>query len=160
MNWLDVILLLPLLVGLVRGLLRGLISEVIAIGAIILGVVGANIFGTPFTQWLQSQFNWPPTVCSIVSYVVLFLIITIALTLIAHALTRLMKAIHLNWINRILGGVFGMCKFGLVVLVVVFLLDKTNESFHWLDNAPVIKTSVVYPFLVKVTHGISSLFGK
>ena len=159
MNWLDVILLLPLLVGLVKGLLRGLISEVIAIGAIIFGVVGANMFGTPLTQWLLSQFGWPPTVCSIVSYVVLFLIITIVLSLIAQGLTRLMKAIHLGWINRILGGFFGVFKYGLIVLLVVFIMDKTNESFHWLDNAQVIKTSVVYPYLVQITHAISSFFG-
>ena len=160
MNWLDVILLLPLLVGLVRGLLRGLISEVIAIGAIILGVVGANIFGTPFSHWLLSQFGWPSTVCSIVAYVVLFLIITIVLTLIAHGLTKLMKAIHLGWVNRLLGGVFGICKYGLIVLLVVFIMDKTNESFHWLDKAEIVKTSVIYPLMVKATHALSSLFGQ
>ena len=156
MNWLDVLLLLPLLVGLVRGLLRGLISEVIAIAAIILGIVGANVLGKPFTAWLLTQFGWPQAVCSVVSYVLLFLAITIVLAIVAHGLTRLMKAIHLGWVNRILGGLFGMCKYGIVVLLVIFIMDKTNESFHWLDKAQVVKSSVIYPYAVKVERAIAN----
>ena len=154
MNWLDVLLLLPLLVGLIRGLMRGLISEVIAIAAVILGIVGANIFGAPFTTWILTQFGWPEAVCSIVSYVLLFLGITIALSLIGQGLTRLIKVIRLGWLNRILGGLFGICKYGLVVLFIVFILDKTNESFHWFENAQVFKSSVVYPEMIRLERSI------
>ena len=154
MNWLDVLLLLPLLVGLIRGLMRGLISEVIAIAAIILGIVGANVFGKPFATWILTQFGWPEAVCSIVSYVLLFLAITIALSLIGQGLTRLIKAIRLGWLNRILGGLFGMCKYGLIVLFIVFILDKTNEAFHWFEKAQVFKSSVVYPQMIRLERSI------
>ena len=58
-NWLDVILLLPLLVGLVRGLMRGLVSEIIAILAVILGVLTARLWASRFSEWLCCQFQWP-----------------------------------------------------------------------------------------------------
>ena len=71
-----------------------------------------------------------------------------------------MRAIHLGWANRLFGGVFGICKYGVLVLLVVFVTDKTNEAFHYLDDAPVVNTSVVYPQMVKATHAILSFTGK
>ncbi len=160
MNWLDVILLLPLLVGLVRGLMRGLISEVIAIAVVILGVVGARFAAPPFSEWLLHQFAWPQGVCDVVAYTLIFLAIAILLSILAKGLTRFMRAIHLGWANRLAGGLFGICKYGVLVLIAVFIMDKTNESFHYLDDAPVVKTSVVYPQMVKATHALLSISRK
>ena len=160
MNWLDVILLLPLLVGLVRGLMRGLSSEVIAIAVVILGVVGARFAAPPFSEWLLHQFAWPQGVCDVVAYTLIFLAIAILLSILAKGLTRFMRAIHLGWANRLAGGLFGICKYGVLVLIVVFIMDKTNESFHYLDDAPVVKTSVVYPQMVKATHALLSISRK
>lgn len=156
MNWLDILLLLPLLIGLVRGLMRGLISEVIAFAVVILGVLGARWGATPFSAWLIKQFAWPQGVCNVVAYTLIFLAIAVTLSIVARLLTKFMRAIHLGWANRLMGALFGMCKYGILVLIVVFVMDSTNQSFHWLDESPVIKTSVVYPYMVKAEHAILS----
>jgi len=160
MNWLDVILLLPLLLGLVRGLMRGFISEIIAIVVVILGVIGARFGAPPFSAWLFKMFAWPQGVCDVVAYTLLFLAVAIILSILAKLLSRLMKAIHLGWANRLFGGIFGICKYGLLVLIAVFIMDKTNEAFHWLDESPIVKSSVVYPQMVKATHVLLSFSGK
>ena len=160
MNWLDVFILLPLLVGLVRGLMRGLISEIIAIVVVILGVLGAR-FGAPaFSGWLLSQFAWPQGVCDVVAYILLFLAIAIVLAIVAKLLNKFMKAIHLGWANRLAGGLFGTAKYALIVLVVVFAMDRTNDAFHWLDEAPVVNESIVYPYMVQATDALLSFAGK
>lgn len=156
MNWLDVIILLPLLVGLVRGLMRGLISEVIAIVVVILGVLGARFAAPSFSAWLLTQFAWPQGVCDVVAYTLIFLGIAIILSILAKGITRLLRAIHLGWANRLLGGAFGVCKYGVLVLLVVFVMDRTNEAFHYLDESPVVKTSVLYPYCVKATNALLS----
>lgn len=150
MNWLDVILLLPLLVGLVRGLMRGLISEIIAIVVVILGVIGARYAAPPFSAWLLQQFAWPQGVCDVVAYTLIFLAIAIILSLLAKLLTKFLRAIHLGWANRLFGGLFGIVKYGILVLVAVFVMDRTNASFHYLDKSPVVQSSVVYPQMVKL----------
>lgn len=152
MNWLDVLLILPLVVGLVRGMMRGLISEIIAIVVVILGVVGAKLWAPPFSAFLLKQFAWPQGVCDVVAYTLLFLAVAIVLSILARLLTKFMRAIHLGWANRIAGGVFGIAKYGILVLIAVFVMDRTNRSFHYLDDAPIVKTSVVYPQMVKVTN--------
>ena len=149
MNWLDVLLLIPLLIGLVRGLMRGLVTEVIAILVVIIGVLGARSFAPPFSTWMHKQFAWQGEVCDVVAYVLIFLSIAIVLAILARLLSKFLKAIHLGWANRLFGGVFGICKYAILVLIVVFAMEKTNKSFHWLDKSKVVKTSIVYPYTVE-----------
>lgn len=160
MNWLDVLLVLPLVVGLVRGLMHGLISEIIAIVVVILGVLGARLWAPAFSTFLLAQFAWPQGVCDVVAYTLLFLGIAIVLAIVAKMLTKFMRAIHLGWANRLLGGAFGVAKYGILVLIAVFVMDRTNQAFHWLDNAPVVKSSVVYPQMVKATNVLLSFTGQ
>jgi membrane protein required for colicin V production len=140
--------------------MRGLISEIIAFVVVVLGVLGAKVWAPKFSALLLSQFAWSQGVCDVVAYTLLFLGIAITLSILARLLTKFMRAIHLGWANRLLGGAFGVCKYGLLVLVAVFVMDKTNEAFHWLDEAPVVKTSVMYPQMVKLTHALLSFSGK
>ena len=154
MNWLDVLLLLPLLLGLVRGLMRGLISEIIAIVVVILGVLGSRLLTPSFSAWILSQFAWPQEVCDVVAYVLIFLAIAILLSLLARVLNKFLRAIHLGWANRLLGAAFGVAKYGIIVLIVVFAMDRTNQAFHWLDESPVVKSSVVYPHAIMLERDI------
>ena len=151
-NWLDILILLPLLVGLVRGLMRGLVSEIIAIAVVVLGVLGARWAAPPTAAWLLKQFAWPAEICNVIAYIVLFLAIAIVLSIIAKLVTKLLHSIHLGWANRLGGAVVGIAKYGLIVLVVVFAMDRINSRTHWLDKSEIVKTSVVYPYAVQVTN--------
>ena len=52
MSWLDILILLPLLIGLIRGLMRGVIIELSAILSLIFGYIGARFLGAMFSAWL------------------------------------------------------------------------------------------------------------
>ena len=149
MTWLDIVILLPLLIGLVRGTMRGLITEIIAIAAVILGFIGAKIWGQVFSAWLLSQFTWPQPVCDAVAYALLFLGIAIALNIAGRLLSKLLKAIKLAWVNRLLGATFGLLKWGLIVLAIVFCVNKLDEQFKFLQPE-LKKQSIIYPEAVKL----------
>ena len=149
MTWLDIVILLPLLIGLVRGTMRGLITEVIAIAAVILGFIGAKLWGKIFSDWLLSQFTWPQPVCDAVAYALLFLAIAVALNIVGRLISKLLKAIKLGWANRLLGASFGVLKWGLIVLALVFCVNKLDEQFKFLQPE-LKKQSIVYPEAVKL----------
>ena len=151
MTWLDIVILLPLLVGIVRGVMRGLITEVIAILAVILGFIGAKIWGHLFSAWLLEQFTWPQPVCDAVAYALLFLGIAVALNIAGRLLSKLLKAIKLAWVNRLLGATFGLLKWGLIVLAIVFCVNKLDQQFNFIQ--PELKQqSVVYSFAVQCAN--------
>lgn len=134
MSWLDVVILLPLLIGLVRGFMKGLITEIIAILAVVFGFIGAKLWGQAFSAWILSQFTWPQAVCDAVAYALLFLGISIALHFVARLISKLLSAISLGWINRLLGAAFGVAKWTLIVLAIVFCINKLDSQFHFMKT--------------------------
>jgi len=156
-NWIDALIFLALGFGLIRGLMKGLVTELIAIVAVVLGVVGARLWGAAFAGWCMKQFTWPESVCTVVAYVLLFLSITVVCNILGRLLSKLLKAIHLGWANRLLGGVFGCAKWAVVVLVVVFLLDTLDQNFHFLKS-DLKKSSITYQPAVKTANACISEF--
>ena len=149
MSWLDIVILLPLLIGLVRGLMKGFVTEIIAILAVVFGFIGAKLWGQAFSAWITHQFTWPQPVCDAVAYALLFLAITLALNIVGRLISKLLKAIHLGFINRLLGGAFGVVKWALIILAVVFCVNKADEYFHFLkpeikDSSLLYSKAVVY----------------
>ncbi len=146
MSWLDILILLPLLIGLVRGLMKGLIVEVSSIVAIILGFLGAKWWSAAFASWLMQQFEWSETACIVVAYALLFAGIALGLNIIARLLSKLFQKIQLGWLNRLLGGVFGTAKWGIVIVALVLCLHNLDKQFQFLS--PELKQqSVVYTTL-------------
>ena len=143
MSWLDIIILLPLLIGLVRGLMRGLVIEITSIVAIVLGIIGSRLWGAIFAAWLIKQFAWPESVCVVIAYVLLFVGISILLHLFAKVLTKLFKKVALGWLNRLLGGLFGTLKWGIIVLTLVLCVHRLDEQFQFIQ--PDLKEqSIIY----------------
>ena len=148
MNWLDIILLLPLLIGLVRGLMKGLITEIIAIAAVVLGFVGAKLWGQTFSAWIMTQFTWPQPVCDATAYALLFIGISLALNMIGRLISKLLSAISLGWMNKLLGAAFGTAKWALIVLAIVFCVNKLDTQFHFM-KAELKSSSLLYNHAVE-----------
>lgn len=133
--WLDIVIALPLLLGLVRGIMRGLVREVTAIAAVVLGYFGTRLWGNAFAAWLLGQFQWPEPVCNLVAYSLLFLGITIALNIVGSLLSKLLRAIHLGWANRLLGAVFGAGKWAIILLVIIYLIGQADAQWHMMPDS-------------------------
>lgn len=151
MSWLDILILLPLLIGLVRGLMRGLIIELTAIVSIIIGFIGTKTWGAPFSVWLSQQFDWPEAVCVVVAYALLFLGITLLLNIIAKLLSKLFKTVNLGWINRIFGGIFGVAKWAAIVLLVVLCIHRLDDQFHFLKTE-LKQQSTIYSYVTPLSE--------
>ena len=146
MSWLDILILLPLLIGLVRGLMKGLIVEVVSIAAIVLGFLGAKWWSAGFASWLMQQFEWNETACIVVAYALLFAGIALGLNIVARLLSKLFQKIQLGWINRLLGGVFGTAKWGIVIVALVLCVHNLDKQFQFIQPE-LREKSVVYTTL-------------
>ena len=143
MSWLDILILLPLLIGLVRGLMKGLIVEISSIAAIILGFLGAKWWSAAFASWMMQQFEWSDTACIVVAYALLFAGIALGLNIVARLLSKLFQKIQLGWLNRLLGGVFGTAKWGIVIVALVLCVHNLDKQFQFI-KPELREISVVY----------------
>lgn len=151
MSWLDIVIVLPLLIGLVRGLMKGLVVELTAIVAIVIGLIGTKQWGAAFSVWLLQQFVWPEAVCTVVAYTLLFLGITISLNIVARLLTKLFKAAKIGWLNRLLGGLFGTTKWAAIVLLVVLCVHRLDDQFHFFQQ-DLKQQSIIYNYTTPLSE--------
>jgi len=150
--WLDILILLPLVYGLIRGLMRGMIAELNAVLALVVGVVGARLWGPQLALWMQNTYHWQLHLCNTLSYISIFLVVAIVLNLIGAALQKLLKAIKLGWVNRLLGAVCGTLKWSIIVLVLIFIVGQVDSQFHLMPKELTQQSIVYQPALDSANH--------
>jgi len=149
MNIFDVIILIILLYGLIKGFIKGFIIEVAGIIALILGVTGSFKFARILEVSLNSYVDWSPKTIQIASFIILFIIIIYAVSLLAKMITKTLKIIALGIINRIFGGIFGLLKWCVILSSFVLVSQEINEIITLIPDKT-LKDSVSYNLLDKL----------
>ena len=149
MNIFDVIVLIILLYGLMMGLIKGFIIEVAGIIALILGVTGSFKFARILEVSLNSYVDWSPKTIQIASFIILFIIIIYAVSLLAKMITKTLKIIALGIINGIFGGIFGLLKWCVILSSLVLVSQEINEIITLIPDKT-LKDSVSYNLLDKL----------
>lgn len=130
MNYVDILLLIPLAYGLIRGLLKGLIHEIASLASIVIGLLLAYHFSDDLALFLSNQLNEDGGWVKILAYLLIFVGVAIILQVISYIITKMLNLLALGMINRLLGGIFGLGKILLVLLLLIFLLDPYLENLR------------------------------
>jgi membrane protein required for colicin V production len=120
-NWLDVVLGLILALSVLRGFLKGLARTGIGVAAVVLGLIfGLWFYGT-VGSYFRSFVDSRP-VANLIGFLTVFALVLALGGLLGVAFDKLLKIIHLSWLNRLLGAGFGLVRGVLVSTVIVFVL--------------------------------------
>ena len=128
MNYLDIIFLIPLLFALYRGFKKGIIHMIASLAALVLGIVGAIKLRPLFASFLDSLFDISPDYIHIIAFSVAFVVIVLLVHMVAYAVERLIKAVALNFINRLLGMAFGLLVTAFVLSMILWPINQINAE--------------------------------
>jgi len=112
MTWLDYAVLTILAASILWGVWRGLVHEVVSVAAWVLAFLAANPLAGPLGEAMPNSMVTTPEVRVLVSFVVVFIATLVVCTVIGHLLSKMMKVAGLGPLDRTLGGVFGLARFG------------------------------------------------
>ncbi len=143
MSIIDIVLAALLLFGLIRGVMKGLFVEVASLVALVLGVYGAIHFSSFAAEFLESKVDWNEKTINIVAFAITFVIIVLAISLAGKALTKLADFAALGILNKLLGGVFGALKIGLILSVLLIVFNKLNKTLPFMDKED-LEESILY----------------
>ena len=143
MTVIDIVLGALLLFGLIRGLTKGLFVEIASLLALIVGVYGAIHFSHFATEFLESRVDWSEKYINIASFAITFIIIVFAISLAGKALTKLADFAALGILNKLLGGLFGFLKIGLILSVILMIFSSMNKAIPFVDDED-IEESILY----------------
>jgi membrane protein required for colicin V production len=130
MNYIDIVLCVPLLWGLYKGFTKGLIIEAASIISLGLAVWGGIKFSNFLTEYIHIHLRWNTKYLPVISFAIIFLGILFGVYAIAKLIERLVKAVSLGFINKLTGGVFGLLKFGLILSVIIFILNAIEKNIQ------------------------------
>tara|TARA_B100000963_G_scaffold285396_1_gene254316 strand:+ start:1120 stop:1629 length:510 start_codon:yes stop_codon:yes gene_type:complete len=134
MNYLDIILSLILLYGLFKGFTRGLIVEAASLLSIIIGILGALTF-TPIIESLLSYFVSDEKLpSSIILFTTSLILFVLGVNFFARNLTKFIKLVSLGGINKVLGGIFGVSKYIILISILFVFVDQFSFMFEFFES--------------------------
>ena len=156
MTGFDFAVMAILLVSLLFGLWRGLVYEVLSLAGWPVAFLLSRLFAGDVAPMmpgpaLSNIEGVQETMRITLAYAVVFVAALIVWGALAWLLSRLVKAVGLGWLDRVLGGLFGVLRGGLVILVLVWLAGMTAvpEQPFWRD-AQMSKAAEDVALLTKV----------
>ena len=134
MNYLDLIIAIPLAWGAFNGFRKGLVIEVASLVALIAGIYGAMEFSFLTASWLHENFDWSENVVQMLSFIITFLGIVFVVHLIGRGIQKIVKMVALGTINRIFGALFGATKFLLIIAVLLYIVNAADKRYPFIDK--------------------------
>ena len=143
MNYLDIILAIPLLWGLYKGVSKGIIKELASLVALIVGIYGAVHFADSIQPYLKSEFSIESSFLPIISFAIMFVGIVLVVRFVGFIVDKIIKIVALGLLSRLLGGVFGVLK---TAFIISALLLVFNTFDYHLNLIPLVQknSSVLY----------------
>jgi membrane protein required for colicin V production len=133
-NWIDIAISVTILVSFLFGLWRGLVREVFALVTWIAALVVARVYSDDLTPYFTSTFDGETTRI-IAAFVSLFLVTLMVGALVSHLLVKLVSIAGLRLTDRLLGGVFGIARGGLLVMLSIFVAGNYfSDTLAWQES--------------------------
>lgn len=147
MNYIDILILLPILYGAYRGFSKGLIIELATWVALVLGVYLAIKCSGYTERFLQDFLDISSKYLSYIALGLTFLIVAIAVYLLGKMLTKLVDMVALGLVNKLTGMIFGILKSFVIVCVLLLLADALDDKFQFIHKEAKENSLLFNPFL-------------
>ncbi len=153
MNVFDIVILVFLLYGFIKGIMKGLFVEIASLVALIGGIWGAIHFSYFVGDFLEESVTWSEKKISLAAFAITFVIIIVVVGMLGKFLTKLADLAALGLVNKILGGIFGFLKIGLVLSIVFIFFHRINATISFVDDKT-LEESVLYETVKSIAPAI------
>lgn len=186
LNWVDNIILVMFLVSILAGLMRGLVREMIALltwaAAFVISILFSSKVAAAFSgnQAVQSMANQATNTVGMnagtslsmlsigASFIGLFVGTIIVGSVVNYFVSSAVEGRGISFSNRLLGGIFGLARGFLIVLLMIFLiqLSPLSDQPYWKGSQfvhsfqPIIKVlnDMVAPGLATLKNKVGDTF--
>lgn len=143
MNILDVFIGLYLAWNLYQGFSRGFVASV----ASLLGLIAGLYCSLRFSDWVGSQLfshsEIDEGMIALLSFVITFVGVLVAVYFIGKFTTRLIKTLHLGLLNKIAGALFSGLK-SILIMSVLFGFFRNINHNNWIVPEEKMNESILY----------------
>ena len=139
MNWIDASILIIMMLSSIFGLWRGLVREIFSLVTWIFALLVARRYSDVVANFLFSSF-YNLTLRHVAAFALIFIIVMMLGTLLNFLLSKLLVFPCLKFIDRLLGGVFGIARGVIISFIGLF------ASSFFFSQAQVWQQSKLIPY--------------
>lgn len=121
----DYAVLVIIGISVLISLMRGAVREILSLAGWVLAFYIARTYASQVVPLLPYDIP-SEKLKMLAAFLILFLAVLLVTSLLSIALSGLLKEVGLGWLNRLLGGVFGLLRGLLIVTVLVLLAGMTQ----------------------------------
>ena len=118
MNWLDIVLALILGMSVFSGFTKGLVRIAVGLASTMLAIILAIWFygtaGSALLPYVSSR-----SIANLLGFFIVLGLVILGGSLIGRLIGMVLKKVGLSWVDRILGGAFGLLRGTLISIVLV-----------------------------------------
>ncbi len=152
MNLLDIAILIIVALMIVRGFFRGIVQEAANLLGLIASFFLAALYYQDLAFWLEPFIPNHSIVLSFFCFVFLFIFCIFLFNFLGIIARKAIQLTLLGWVDRVLGGLFGLIKGAVILFVLVTIL-----TVFYPKSGPVVENSRFFPSILSVTENLTAL---
>lgn len=141
MNYLDIVIVIPLLYGTAKGFSNGVIKEISGLLGLLIGAYVAINFSSYLHPKFTEVFGGHEKFIPIISFAALFIVSVIMIKILGYIIDKLTKALALGFVSKLLGAIFGFLK----VLVIFSFLFSLVTDYELIDKRVQQQSVLIIP---------------
>ncbi len=143
MNFIDIVLIVPIAYAAYKGFKHGFVIEVFTLLAILVGIYVGIHFSDFTAQWLSETFDMHSAYLPVIAFTLTFLAVGALIYFGGKVVEKMIKVVHLSIVNKLAGLVFAAIKMTYILSVILVLIDSYDEKGDFFpDNTK--KESLLY----------------
>ncbi len=150
MNYIDVLILIPLIYAGWKGFKHGLIIEVFTLLALVVGLYAGIHFSDYIAKILKTTFGWNSSYVPVVSFTITFLAVGAMVYFAGKAIEKVVKLTGLTPLNKGFGVLFSILKMIYYISVIIVLIESYDEKSNFFPTETK-EQSILYKPVKKVS---------
>ncbi len=134
MNTIDIAILGIIAVFTIKGLFRGAINETIGLVGLVVSLIAGIKLMSNVAELLDRVLDIPPGFITLLSFLLVFVSLQIAAQVLSFVLHKIVKFTFMRPIEKLVGGIIGLAKGGVITSLLVLLVSIIPFSDQILPN--------------------------
>lgn len=128
MNYLDILLFIPLIIGAWRGFKKGFVIELFTLLALLVGIYAGIHFSDFMSDILTEQVGLTSQYLPAIAFTITFLGVGAMVFFGGKMIEKLIKVVALSPVNKVAGLIFGLLKMLYITSALLVILESIDEK--------------------------------
>lgn len=142
MNLIDSICLIILIYGSYKGFKNGIVGELLSFLGILLGIYLSKTYYPIVDEYLATIFDSTNQLVSLISVILIFSVTIILTKILSKVITKALNVMALGLLNKLIGSIFGLLKYLLILCIITFIFSQANNIFVFIETNKIEETQI------------------